>query len=168
MSTIQLRHIAALALALLPVTTVLAEDLEEDDKEWHEVALQLPDAPKQENLLKFYSSGSQTFEIDAKSLIVANDGTVRYTMVATSASGAKNISYEGLRCQSYEVKLYAFGRPDGTWSRSRRNQWTEIANRGANLQHNTLFTEYFCDGHTVAGKLPVLLDRLHGKKSPFR
>lgn len=167
MPNTNLRRLALLAATLLSVAAAFAQDLEEDDKEWHEVALQLPEAPKQENLLKFYNSGTQSFAIDTKSLLVASDGTVRYTLVATSAGGAKNISYEGLRCQSYEVKLYAFGRPDGTWSRSRRNQWEAISNRGANVQHSTLYTDYFCDGHTVAGKVEALLDRLHGKKTPF-
>ena len=155
-------------LSLLPASGLQAADLEEDDREWHEVALQLPDAPKPENLLDFYKSASQSFAIDTKSLTVAKDGTIRYALVATSSAGAKNISYEGLRCQTYEVKLYAFGRPDGSWSRSRRNQWETISNTGANKQHSTLYTDYFCEGRTIAGKAEVLLEKLRGKKSPFR
>lgn len=163
----KLGHIVIITLALLPVSFAHAADLEEDDKEWHEVALQLPEAPKAENLLNFYKSPSQSFAIDTKSLTVATDGTIRYTLVATSSGGAKNISYEGLRCQSYEVKLYAFGRPDGTWSRSRRNQWDAIINTGANKQHATLFSDYFCEGKTIAGKASVLLDKLRGKKMSY-
>ena len=162
-----LPHLAIIGLALLPVSQVFAADEEEEDKEWREVALQLPEAPKAENLLNFYKSPSQSFAIDTKSLTVAADGTIRYSLVATSSGGAKNISYEGLRCQTYEVKLYAFGRPDGTWSRSRRNQWDTITNTGANKQHATLFSEYFCEGKTIAGKANVLLDKLRGKKSSY-
>ncbi|MFZ6742931.1 CNP1-like family protein [Undibacterium sp. JH2W] len=162
-----LSHLVIIGMALLPVSLAFAADEEEDDKEWHEVALQLPEAPKPENLLNFYKSPSQTFAIDTKSLIVAADGTIRYTMVATSSGGARNISFEGLRCQSYEVKLYAFGRPDGTWSRSRRNQWDAITNTGVNKQHATLYSEYFCEGKTVAGKASVLLDKLRGKKMSY-
>ncbi|MCH8620173.1 CNP1-like family protein [Undibacterium sp. TS12] len=168
MPNIQLRHFIILALSCLPLVGSYAAELEEDDKEWHEVALQLPEAPKPENLLNFYNSGNQSFAIDTKSLSVAADGTIRYTLVATSSAGAKNISYEGLRCQTYEVKLYAFGRPDGAWSRSRRNQWEAISNRGLNKQHSTLYSEYFCEGHTIAGKAEVLLEKLRGKKSPWR
>jgi hypothetical protein len=156
-----------LTLALLPGSFAHAADQEEDDKEWHEVVLQLPEAPKPENLLNFYKSPSQSFAIDTKSLTVATDGTIRYSLVATSAGGAKNISYEGLRCQTYEVKLYAFGRPDGTWSRSRRNQWDGITNTGANKQHAALFSDYFCEGKTIAGKVNVLLDKLRGKKMSY-
>ncbi|PXX43972.1 CNP1-like family protein [Undibacterium pigrum] len=164
----KLAHII-ISLALLPASFAHAAepDLEEDDKEWREVALQLPEAPKAENLLNFYKSPTQSFAIDTTSLIVAADGTIRYSLVATSSGGAKNISYEGLRCQTYQVKLYAFGRPDGTWSRSRRNQWDSITNTGANKQHAALFSDYFCEGKTIAGKASVLVDKLRGKKMTY-
>ncbi|MFZ6752611.1 CNP1-like family protein [Undibacterium sp. Dicai25W] len=140
---------------------------DEPEKAWAEVDLQLPAAPKPENLVNFYKSDSQSFAIDKLSLSVAGDGTIRYTLVATSNAGAKNISYEAIRCETYEHKLFAFGRSDGSWSRSRRNQWDKIFNTGANKQHHILFTEYFCEGTTVAGKAPFLLSRLQGKGSPF-
>jgi len=151
----------------LPLT--YATELEDDDpnKEKQEVALQLPGAPKAENLLTFYTSGTQTFAIDKQSVSVEKDGSVRYTLVATSSSGAKNVSYEAIRCESYERKLYAFGRSDGSWSASRRKEWDRISNAGANKQHHVLYTEYFCDGNTIGGKAATLVDRLNGKRSPF-
>ncbi|MBC3917754.1 CNP1-like family protein [Undibacterium sp. CY18W] len=170
MPTLHLRHLASSLFCTLLLSAPLLhaqEPADEEDKEWREVALQLPEAPKAENLLNFYKSNSQSFAIDTKSLLVASDGTIRYTLVATSDGGAKNISYEGLRCQSYEVKLFAFGRPDGTWSRSRRNQWDAISSTGANKQHSTLFSDYFCEGRTIAGKVNVLLDKLRGKKMSY-
>ncbi|MFZ6646442.1 CNP1-like family protein [Undibacterium sp. TJN25] len=136
------------------------EDDEEMEKDWKEVAAQLPEAPKAENLISFYDSGTQAFSIDAKSLTIVSDGTIRYTLVAVSRGGAKNISYEAIRCESFEKKLYAFGRPDGSWSRSRRNEWTQISNLGANKQHSFLAVDYFCEGPTVAGKARDILDRI--------
>ncbi|MFZ6687987.1 CNP1-like family protein [Undibacterium sp. SXout11W] len=164
---------AGLSLIVLSSTTnagqatqTTAPD-EEPGKEWTEVDLQLPAAPKTENLVNFYKSDSQSFAIDKLSLSVASDKTIRYTMVSTSNAGAKNISYEAIRCETYEHKLYAFGRSDGSWSNSRLNRWDRITNTGANKQHHILFTEYFCEGTTVAGKAPFLLSRLQGKGSPF-
>ena len=59
---------ASLALLLLAGSlhsaTALAAE-EEPDKEWREVEAQLPAAPKNENLLPFYQSGSMQFFIDA-------------------------------------------------------------------------------------------------------
>ncbi|MBC3935192.1 CNP1-like family protein [Undibacterium rugosum] len=154
-----------LAGGLTSTTAQAAED--EPDKEWREVEAQLPAAPKNENLLPFYQSGSMQFFIDAPSLSIASDGTVRYTLVASSSAGARNVSYEGIRCATYEKKLYAFGRSDGTWSRSRRDEWDKISQTGANKQHHSLFTEYFCEGNTIAGKANSILDRLRGKRTLY-
>jgi hypothetical protein len=110
--------------------------------------------------VSFYDSGTQSFAIDVKSIIIAADNTIRYTLVSVSRGGAKNISYEAIRCESFEKKLYAFGRPDGSWSRSRRNEWTPISNLAANKQHSALAVDYFCEGTTVAGKVPAIIDRI--------
>ncbi|MCU6432347.1 CNP1-like family protein [Undibacterium sp. Jales W-56] len=143
---------------LLPLHAQTTDD--EAEKEWAEVALHLPGAPDASNLVSFYASGSQSFAIDVKSLSITGDGIIRYSLVAVSSSGAKNVSYEGIRCSTYEKKLYAFGRPDGSWSRSRRNQWDHISALNVNKQHSTLFNDYFCDGNSIAGKASVIIDRI--------
>ena len=144
------------------------QDFDDKDKPWQEVALQLPAAPKQKNLLPFYVSATatQTFAIDSQSLSVGADGVVRYTLVATSESGAKNVSHEGIRCASYEHKLYAFGRPDGNWSRSRRDQWERINTNAANRQHAALFKDYFCSEQSVIGNADEMIRRIRAGKSP--
>lgn len=155
------------AALLLPGSGAIAqsqfeENFDDQDKPWQEVAIQLPAAPKPENLLPFHVSRTttQSFAIDAKSVTVGTDGVVRYTLVVSSAGGAKNISYEGIRCQSYEKKLYAFGQPDASWSRSRRDQWERIHTNAANRQHAALAKDYFCQELTVAGKAEDMIDRV--------
>ena len=102
--------------------------------------VQLPATPGADNLIPFYVSptATQHFAIDEKSLSIGKDGVIRYTMVATSPAGAKNISYEGIRCETFERKSYAFARADGTWARSRRDQWEPIVRNAANRQHGAL------------------------------
>ena len=81
-------------------------------------------------------------------LSIGTDGVFRYTLVATSSQGARNVSYEGIRCESAQKKIYATGRPDGTWVRSRNAAWTPIEEVGINRQHAALMKEYFCvDGY---------------------
>lgn len=157
----QLLPCLLLASLVLPLTT-LAQELDEDanEKEWKEISLQIPPAPRTENLVAFYQNGNQSFSLDIKSLSVDKDGAIRYTLVSTSSTGAKNISYEGLRCETSEKKLYAFGRADGTWSRSRRNQWDNISNTDFNKQHRTLALDYFCEGKTIAGKADQIIGRI--------
>lgn len=155
------------AAAIVHAQSRFEEDFDDEDKPWQEIAVQLPAAPVAENLLPFYVSATatQSFVIDAKSLTVGTDGVIRYTLVATSATGAKNISYEGIRCQSFEKKLYAFGHPDGSWSRSRRDKWEPIVRNAANRQQATLALDYFCQGLTVAGTAATMLDRIRMQRS---
>jgi hypothetical protein len=173
----QLKHspvagiITAVTL-LLAASTACAqsrfeEDFDDKDKPWQEVAIQLPPAPVAENLLPFYVSATSTqaFAVDAKSVTVGADGVIRYTLVAKSPQGATNISYEGIRCISFEKKLYAFGRTDGGWSRSRRDQWERISAGDANRQHAALAQDYFCEGKTVAGKAEEMVERIRWKRT---
>lgn len=143
------------------------EEFDDSDKPWEEVAIQLPPAPKPANLLPFYVSptATQTFAIDPNSLSVGADGVIRYTLVSTSPSGATNISYEGIRCQTYEYKRYAFGQADGTWGRSRRNKWEAIHGYADNRPQAALAKDFLCLEQTVAGKADDMIDRIRNKKT---
>lgn len=138
------------------------EDFDDEHKPWQELAVQLPAAPLPADLLPFYVSATatQSFAIDAKSLSAGSDGVVRYTLVADSPNGAKNVTYEGIRCNSFEKKIYAIGQPDDGWSRSRRNQWERIVQNAANRQHAVLAKEYFCENSAVAGTAKQMRDRI--------
>ena len=142
------------------------EDFDDTGKTWQEVALQLPATPSAENLIPFYVSptATQTFALDEKSLSIGKDGVIRFTLVASSPSGAKNISYEGIRCETFEKKSYAFARADGTWARSRRDQWEPIVRNAANRQHGTLATDFLCESKTIAGSRDTILQRLRSNQ----
>ncbi len=144
------------------------QDFDDEAKPWQEIATQLPAIPAPENLIPFYVSPTTTlkFAIDSKSLTAGSDGVMRYTLVSKSASGAENISYEGIRCESSEVKLYAFGHRDGTWGRSRRDKWEPILEKTTNRQHAALARDYFCNSKVFAGSVPEILDRMRSQR-PF-
>jgi hypothetical protein len=117
-----------------------------DSKPWEDQKALLPAYPKQENLAPIYVSSATTFDffVDPASVSVGKDGVVRYTLIARSPSAAMNVSYEGIRCQTYERKLYALGRSDGTWSKARDPKWAPIGNNQANRQHAVLAGDFFC------------------------
>jgi hypothetical protein len=142
------------------------EDFDDTYKPWEEIAIQLPAAPQVENLLPFNVSATatQSFTIDAKSLTVGPDGVIRYTLVTQSPGGARNISYEGIRCKTFEKKIYAFGQPDGSWARSRNDQWERITRNAANRHHATLAMDYFCRQLLVAGKAETMVQRIRSKQ----
>ncbi|HEY8607263.1 MAG TPA: CNP1-like family protein [Noviherbaspirillum sp.] len=138
------------------------EEFDDEEKPWQEIAVQLPQAPQQQNLAPLFVSAvaTQKFEVDTSSITVGEDGVIRYVLVATSEGGARNVSFEGIRCATYERKLYAFGQPDGSWSRSRRDKWELITGNAVNRQHAALAKEYFCDLKTIAGNARDMADRL--------
>lgn len=144
------------------------EEFDDEDKPWQEIAVQLPPAPKPENLvpLTVTATSTQRFSVDTSSISVGEDGVVRYVLVAASEGGARNVSYEGIRCETWERKLYAFGQADGSWSRSKRDQWERIRAAGPNQHHAALAKDYICDGLTVAGKASDITQRLRYQR-PF-
>lgn len=165
----------ALGAALLLPPTALAqgtsnqgdmrsfeEEYEDVMKPWREIETRLPAKPLAENLepLEVSAATVYQFHIDRASISVGSDGVVRYTLIGTSPSGVKNISYEGIRCDTAEKKLYAFGRPDGTWSRSKRNQWDRIRDEPRNRQHVALRTAICGDSRVPAKDAAAVIYRL--------
>lgn len=151
-----------LCSAELHASADLDNYFDDKDKPWQEVAALLPAAPKAENLIPFYVSATATysFAIDAKSLTVGEDGVVRYTVVGKSPAGAENVSYEGIRCKVKEKKLYAFGRKDGSWSRSRRDQWEPITQHVSNPHQAALANDFFCTGEAVSDNAETIIYKL--------
>lgn len=120
-------------------------------KNWQEIAVQIPAAPKEENLLPFYVSAvtDHKFLVDLASISVGSDGVVRYTLVVLTSGGARNISFEGMRCETRESRVYAFGRANGTWSKSRSNEWAKVRQLDVNRHHAALFLDHFCPGGVI-------------------
>jgi len=120
-------------------------ELEQERRGWQEREVVLPAQPKGE-LVEFFVTAASNFKffVDAASLSVADDGVVRYTLVARSPSGASNISYEGIRCErpaSYRV--YAYGN-EGAWSKNTRSDWRPIQDGQIQRWHYELSRFYFC------------------------
>jgi hypothetical protein len=104
----------------------------------------LPEYPREERLVPFFVSSASSFKffIDAPSLSTGTDGVVRYALVVRSAAGAESITYEGMRCATGEVRIYATG-VGGKWS-SAAGAWRRIEPRSVQRWHNALYQEYFC------------------------
>lgn len=121
-------------------------DLDQEKKPWEELQTQLPPYPKPENLLKFDTgfNSNNSYFVDAASLSLGEDRVVRYTLVVKSGGGATNVSFEGIRCDAAQLRVYAFGRPDSHWSRARNVRWRPIEYREVNGHHHALFSDYMC------------------------
>ena len=96
-----------------------------DDSDWKEGEVPPPPAFDAAKLLRFdVSSGSAlVYGIDPATLSIGKDGVVRYVLVASSSTGARNVLYEGLRCSSGEFKTYARYLPEGSWAQVEKAEW---------------------------------------------
>jgi hypothetical protein len=105
-----------------------------------------PPFPRPGQLLRVDLGAQGGFElfVDPASIAIEPDDTVRYTAVAQSAAGAKNVSFEALRCRSHERRVYHLGHPDGTWSPARNPRWVSAAAGAAGQLYATLATYYLC------------------------
>ena len=142
-------RLGAVFLALaIGVQVCSADEPEEEEfgRKWAEGAIEIPPAPQADNLVAFYVSAAtdNRFFIDTSTVSVSPDGVVRYVLVIETADGVRSVSFEGMRCETRERRIYASGRPDGTWSRSKIAEWRRIRDAGSNRYHMALFAEYFC------------------------
>lgn len=162
---VMLRHCGLCCCLMVPIMSYAQDSEEKIIKPWVDSPVNLPAAPATDNLLRFYSNENQSFFIDQKSISIVADGSLRYTLVSISQSGAKNVSYEGLRCDSKQKRLFAFGRADGSWSNSRRNEWDSFSNDGVNKQHSSLAWDFACDGGSLAGTVENIVQRIRHNQS---
>jgi hypothetical protein len=114
---------------------------------WEEAEVKIPTAPPSKDLKPFYVSATTQlkFALDAPSIVFGKDEVIRYVVVITSSSGAQQVTYEGIRCEKYEWRLYATMQSDGKWSKSPNSRWQVIKNTSYNSYHAALVKDAFCD-----------------------
>ena len=96
--------------------------------DWKEGVVPPPPAFDLGKLLTFevLSGSSLVYGVDPATLRIDDDDVLRYVMVASSASGARNVFYEGLRCVTGEFKTYARSSPEGVWRNVEKPEWRPV------------------------------------------
>jgi hypothetical protein len=153
---------------------VVAQSFEEEEPvEWKESEVEFPAAPQEAALRSFFvsSSSPNRFFVDERTLTVGDDGVVRYVLVVRTPGGAENVTFEGVRCNTGERRIYASGRRDGSWSPARNSAWEPILDNTYNRPRAALAREYFCDGPVPPRNRDEVLRRLRqpgGSHDPYR
>lgn len=122
---------------------------------WRESELELPSLAVMPKLVSYEVSPANPnrFSVDTGSLAVGADGVLRYTLYVDTPNGVRNVTYEGMRCETRERRMYAVARSDGTWSRVKDEKWYRITEYGASRQYAALFLDYFCPGGVIVGSV---------------
>ncbi|MEO6696781.1 MAG: CNP1-like family protein [Gammaproteobacteria bacterium] len=141
-----------------------ASEIEFDEPApWKESPQALPDYPQQDDLIEFNIDGPGAnfeYRLDSKSLVSAEDGVVRYTVVLTSGTGVTNVLREGLRCSTKEYKTYGYGTPEHKMESLRETEWKKITQSGPARFRRDLLNYYLCDVHRDPVQPAQILERL--------
>ena len=145
-----------------PVRAQLFGPLNKDfeEKAWEEQKLMLPAYPKDANLsqIEVGPVTSFRFYVDRESINVGTDGVVRFTLIARSDAGASNVSFEGIRCDTQERKIYSIGRPDGSWIAARNPSWAPLSRQFVNAAQTVLYEDYFCPEKRIVSSVSEAVD----------
>jgi hypothetical protein len=118
-----LRRILVLALAGT-AAAASAQLIPDVLTNWQEADAPPPPALRTQGLIPIeVPGGTLNFGVDPASITVGKDSVVRYVVVASSTSGAVNGIYEGIRCNTGEVKVYARHTPGSGWVPVKDSEW---------------------------------------------
>lgn len=122
---------------------------------WKETGTTLPDFPRDENLVPVPMPSIYTVKVymDEKSLSLGEDGVARFTLVVESPSKVRNVFHEGLRCDTREYKIYAFGTSDNLFEPMKQPRWERIPHHVINAYRSQLLHHYVCDPDSLATAL---------------
>ena len=137
-----------LSLAAIGASAQLADP----DPDWKEVEVPPPPAFRTDKLIFLEMPRHMSIKVgvDPDTLKVTGDGIVRYVVVASSPGGNVNASYEGIRCLTGEVKIYARHSASAQWKPVTDAQWKPLNANQPSLHALALARQGACDGRAVA------------------
>ncbi|MGZ5271075.1 MAG: CNP1-like family protein [Ramlibacter sp.] len=161
-------HRSALLLALLLVSTVAGAQLVPVDPDWQEADAPRPPPLRTQGLVPI-DMGPGTdlrWGVDPASIRIGADRVVRYVVVAIGQGGAVNGIYEGVRCDTAEVRVYARHARDGDWVPARA-EWKPLQGSAATLHSLVIARNGVCLGQAPNGT-PAQIARDLGQTPDFR
>ena len=127
------------------------------------------EAPDGKNLVVFRVSNNTPFQfgIDAKSIEIGKDGVTRYVISILGPNGTVNSFYEGIRCESFEWKLYGTLDANQVWQPNPLSTWQPIRDRVVNRYQAALAQGPFtgvggmCDFKIQEKNIATILKKLN-------
>ena len=118
--------------------------------------------PNKSSLLSFYVSPSTIFKfsVDTQSISIGADGVTRYIVVITNPSGEEQAQYEGIRCDSYQWKMYGTFE-NGKWKENPLAEWRDIKMKVANRYQAALAQGAFCNFNNQEQSMNTVMKSLN-------
>ena len=118
--------------------------------------------PNKSTLQPFYVSRTTIFKfaVDTDSILIGADGVTRYTVAMTNPSGETQSQYEGIRCDSFQWRLYGTFE-NGSWKENPLSAWRGISDHVPNRYQAALAQGAFCNMKTQEKDIRKVLQNLN-------
>ena len=118
--------------------------------------------PNQATLVPFYVSQRTIFKfaVDTDSILIGADGVTRYIVVITNPSGGQQSQYEGIRCDSFQWRLYGTYESTG-WKENPLGSWKNIQSDIPNRYQASLAQGAFCNFSSQEKNIKNILSSLN-------
>ncbi len=150
---------AVLAGVCIAATFCAQAQFSDLDPDWKENQVPTPPAFSADRLIDIDVAkfSNLRFGIDPNTISLTPDGVVRYVVVANSSTGARNALYEGIRCVTGEVKVYA--RHTGQdWNLTTDPTWRALQDPGQPSRHSlSLARNGLCLGASPNGSVQQMV-----------
>ena len=118
--------------------------------------------PNQSTLVPFYVSQTTIFKfaIDTNSIVIGADGVTRYTVVITNPSGGTQTQYEGIRCDTYQWRLYG-SFDNNKWYENPLSSWDTIKTKVPNRYQAALASGAMCNLNSQEKSIKAVVQSLN-------
>lgn len=105
-----------------------------------------PAYPRDKDLIEYTATGRSTsrFLVDGATLGIAEDKVIRFVLDVRSSSGVRNVTYSGVRCDTWQWKDYAYANGDRSWRLDEDAAWQDIERKNFNNYRESLVSEFLC------------------------
>ena len=156
------------ALLLWAAASHVSAQLIDVDPDWKEVDIPAAPAFRVDRLVALDMPRHISLKVgfDPDTLRITTDGIVRYVMVATAASGSTYASYEGIRCLTGEVKVYARHGATGQWIPVKDPRWRPLNDNQPSPHAMVLARQGACNSRAPASQLPAEIIQQLTRRAP--
>ena len=118
--------------------------------------------PNKATLVPFYVSQHTIFKfaVDTDSILIGADGVTRYIVVLTNPSGGQQAQYEGIRCDSFQWRLYGTFE-NQAWKESPLSTWRGIQSNVPNRYQASLAQGAFCNFNSQEKNIKTIIQALN-------
>ena len=118
--------------------------------------------PNKATLVPFYVSQHTIFKfaVDTDSILIGADGVTRYIVVLTNPSGGQQAQYEGIRCDSFQWRLYGTFE-NQAWKENLLSNWRSIQSNIPNRYQASLVQGAFCNFNSQEKNIKTIIQALN-------